>query len=40
VTSGAIGTPKLMMLSGIGPAAHLKEHGIDVVQDLPGVGET
>lgn len=39
VTSGAIGTPKLMMLSGIGPAAHLQEHGIDVVHDLPGVGE-
>lgn len=39
VTSGAIGTPKLMMLSGIGPADHLREHGIEVVQDLPGVGE-
>ena len=39
VTSGAIGTPKLMMLSGIGPADHLRSHGIDVVQDLPGVGE-
>ncbi|WP_127115927.1 GMC family oxidoreductase [Shimia sediminis] len=39
VTSGAIGTPKLMMLSGIGPAAHLTEHGIDVLHDLPGVGE-
>ena len=39
VTSGAIGTPKLMMLSGVGPAAHLKEHGINVVHDLPGVGE-
>jgi choline dehydrogenase-like flavoprotein len=39
VTSGAIGTPKLMLLSGIGPAAHLTGHGIDVVQDLPGVGE-
>ncbi len=39
VTSGAIGTPKLMMLSGVGPAAHLRDHGIDVVHDLPGVGE-
>jgi choline dehydrogenase len=39
VTSGAIGTPKVMMLSGVGPAAHLREHGIDVVLDLPGVGE-
>lgn len=39
LTSGAIGTPKLMMLSGLGPAAHLKEHGIEVAQDLPGVGE-
>lgn len=39
VTAGAIGTSKLMMLSGIGPADHLKEHGIEVLQDLPGVGE-
>ena len=39
VTSGAIGTPKIMMLSGIGPAAHLKEHGIEVVANLPGVGQ-
>ena len=38
VTSGAIGTPKIMMLSGIGPADHLKAHGIEVVRDLPGVG--
>jgi len=39
IASGAIGTPKLAMLSGVGPAAHLKEHGIEVVHDLPGVGE-
>ena len=39
VTSGAIGTPKLMLLSGVGPAAHLQSCGIAVVQDLPGVGQ-
>ena len=39
VGCGAIDTPKLLMLSGIGPAAHLREHGIDVVADSPGVGE-
>lgn len=39
VCSGAIGSPKLLMLSGIGPAAHLAGHGIPVVQDLPGVGQ-
>jgi choline dehydrogenase len=39
VVAGAIGTPKLMLLSGVGPAAHLKAHGIGVVADLPGVGE-
>ncbi|MEO1250566.1 MAG: GMC family oxidoreductase N-terminal domain-containing protein, partial [Pseudomonadota bacterium] len=39
VTSGAIGTPKIMMLSGVGPANHLKENGVEVVHDLPGVGE-
>jgi choline dehydrogenase len=35
---GVIDSPKLLMLSGIGPADHLKAHGIAVVADLPGVG--
>ncbi|MEL6463726.1 MAG: GMC family oxidoreductase N-terminal domain-containing protein [Pseudomonadota bacterium] len=39
VTSGAIGSPRLLMLSGIGPADHLKSVGVDVVHDLPGVGQ-
>ena len=37
--AGAIGSPHLMMLSGLGPAAHLAQHGIAVVADLPGVGQ-
>jgi len=39
VTAGAIGSPKLLMLSGIGPAAHLSDVGVPVVHDLRGVGE-
>jgi choline dehydrogenase len=39
VCGGAIESPKLLMLSGVGPAQHLRWHGIPVVADLPGVGE-
>jgi choline dehydrogenase-like flavoprotein len=38
VSSGAIGSPKLLLQSGIGPAAHLKSAGVEVRHDLPGVG--
>ena len=36
--AGALQSPQMLMLSGIGPGAQLKQHGIDVVHDLPGVG--
>jgi choline dehydrogenase len=36
---GAINSPHLLMLSGIGPGAHLQEMGIEVTHDLPGVGQ-
>jgi choline dehydrogenase len=39
VAAGAIGSPKLLMLSGIGPPAHLKETGIRPLHDLAGVGQ-
>ena len=39
VAASSINSPKILMLSGIGPAAHLKEHGIEVVADRPGVGQ-
>jgi 5-(hydroxymethyl)furfural/furfural oxidase len=39
LTSGALHTPAILMRSGIGPAAHLKEQGVEVVHDLPAVGQ-
>ena len=38
LSAGAIGSPHLLMLSGVGPADHLRSMGIEVVHDLPGVG--
>ncbi|BDB22850.1 GMC family oxidoreductase [Cupriavidus sp. TA19] len=38
VCAGSFGSPQLLMVSGVGPAAQLRELGIDVVHDLPGVG--
>lgn len=39
VSAGVIGSPQILMLSGIGPADHLRGHGIEVSLDLPGVGK-
>jgi choline dehydrogenase len=39
LAASSINSPKLLMLSGIGPASHLAEHGIDIVADRPGVGQ-
>ena len=39
LAASSINSPKLLMLSGIGPAAHLKAHGIEVTADRPGVGQ-
>ncbi|KGO69935.1 Glucose-methanol-choline oxidoreductase [Penicillium italicum] len=39
VSAGAFASPQLLMVSGVGPAAHLEKHGIPVVADRPGVGQ-
>jgi choline dehydrogenase len=39
LAGGSINSPQLLKLSGVGPAAELQAHGVDVVHDLPGVGE-
>ncbi|MEW5422827.1 choline dehydrogenase [Amorphus sp. 3PC139-8] len=39
LSASSINSPKLLMLSGIGPGAHLAEHGIDVIAERPGVGK-
>ena len=39
LAAGAVATPQLLMLSGIGPSDHLKEHGIPTVRNSPGVGQ-
>jgi choline dehydrogenase len=39
LSAGTYGSPAILMRSGVGPAAHLREMGIDVVTDLPGVGD-
>jgi choline dehydrogenase len=39
IAASPINSPKLLMLSGIGPASHLRAHGIEIVADRPGVGQ-
>ncbi len=39
LSAGAVVSPQLLMLSGVGPADHLNSHGLEVVADVPGVGQ-
>jgi choline dehydrogenase len=39
LSGGAIGSPHILLLSGVGPAAHLADKGVEVVHELPGVGQ-
>jgi choline dehydrogenase-like flavoprotein len=39
LSCGALNSPQLLMLSGIGPVVELKKHGISIIQDLPNVGK-
>ena len=39
LSAGPVGSPHILMLSGVGPADHIQSHGISVVHDLPGVGQ-
>lgn len=39
LTAGAVGTPQILQLSGVGPADFLQQHGIPIEMDIPGVGE-
>ena len=39
LAAGSVNTPQLLMVSGVGPQAELNRHGVDVVHDLPGVGQ-